>query len=150
MSDIRRYAELKSSQGIQIEIGYVIDYTNVNRVPTYRTSGVTFVIEAADHILPSNASVTIVLINRFYIDGSYLSAQAVTQIPMAHSFTEQGLSAFYGNKMGTSIAWVNPTDIFIIDHPQIAVVVNGGWQQDPMQHGLHNFNFDWQFEWQQH
>lgn len=42
-------------------------------------------------------------------------------------------------------SWAGPQGTFS-DHPQIALVLDGVWQEDPMQApGTHNFNFAWNF-----
>jgi hypothetical protein len=34
-------------------------------------------------------------------------------------------------------------DLIIIGAPQVAVVIDGVWQDDPLQPGMHNFNYVW-------
>jgi hypothetical protein len=92
--------------------------------------------------LRPTAEVSAVLLNRWQQNGVttrqqswnkqlYLAEQLEDTVAFTMSLTDAALVRYVEG------------DLITIGAPQVAVVINGVWHEDPLQPGLHNFNFAW-------
>lgn len=141
MTSVRKYNELKSKEGVRIEISYVPETTQANGFEFWKATGVSFSIEnSTDTGLWNDSRVTLVLINR-----NSEQSQQVYQVQMGNPSTSEGLTSFSGDIMGTVPVFEVSEDGTPTSYsPQVALVIDGVWQIDPVQPGeQHNFNFAW-------
>jgi hypothetical protein len=139
------YANLESTHKITIETSYIAVFASNAGFESYTTSGLAFVVGAETTAsLGSSSTATLVLINRNSEQG-----QQVYQVHLKNTSDggEEPVTHWIGDI-------VDPVSMFGVSedgsptfyHPQIALVVDGVWQVDPIQQGdQHNFNFAWQF-----
>lgn len=141
---IRYVANLHSRQGIDIAISYSIVEDTFANHPRWIATDVSFGCQAKDGLLMADWDVSLVLINRYFSEDIYYQQQKVWVVPMHMADSYMGITMFSGGDIPAVDAQYAPTDFYIKCHPQAALVANGVWQIDPIQHGeQHNFNFDW-------
>lgn len=139
-------AVLKSAQGIVIDVGYIIELNDYVSYQVYFATQVDISVSGIG-TLGAEAEVTAVLINRWFQNGQFVNQQVVIKSLSLEQVYED-LVAFTVTLPGNYVAEsVNPGPLITDCRPQIAVVVDGVWQQDPEQWpGAHNFNFAWRFD----
>lgn len=122
---------LKSSQGVEINIFFTVnELVDIGKV----SESISFDVSAPQQ---GTQRVTLVVINR-WPDG----AEQVWTVQPESTGVLNGRVHFGGDIPGTiQVAKTHPSTI---SAGQIAAVVDGVWQEDPWQNGLHNFNFSWQ------
>jgi hypothetical protein len=138
-----RNALLKSAAGIHIAVGYVIEEMISGAVTIYEASQVDLSVYGT--MLRPTAQINAVLINRWQQNGVTTYRQEwIRELRLA--CIDEDVVAFAASLFATPMArTVNPGNLITIGVPQIAVVVDGVWQQDPVQYpGAHNFNFAWE------
>jgi hypothetical protein len=140
-----REANLKSAQGIEIMINYHINHSHAQGVENYQAESLYFNVIGTPPQINSRSTVQIVLINRYFVNNTYDRQKVLlTRLSWIESI---GKNITFDNNLNTPIdAKQDSTDgHFTVCHPQIALVVDSVWQQDPWQWpGAHNFNFAWQ------
>ena len=138
----RRLARLHSKQGVDITISYGIAIEYDSGRPYYKAVDIAFGCQAHGALLAGNVS--LVLINRYFSEDVFFQREKVWVVPMHMADMYMGITILSGGTIAEADAQFAPSDFYIKCHPQVAVVVNGEWQIDPIQSGeQHNFNFDW-------
>src|SRR3954471_13997742 len=134
-----RLAHLHSKQGIDITVSYGITITNESGHPHYKAVNIAFGCQAHGALLAGDVS--LVLINRYFSEDVYFQRENVWIIPMHIADMYMGITILSGGNIAEVDAQFAPSDFYIKCHPQVALVVNGEWQIDPVQPGeQHNFN----------
>ena len=137
-------ARLKSSQGVNIAVHYVIEEHGVWKArKLYKATHLDLVVCSAN--LSPNANVTAVLINRWKQNGAMIYQQVWTvRLCLIEDFEGSG-PGFIGRIYDSALVNdIHHHHDMIFGEPQIAVEIDGVWQQDPLQwQGAHNFNFAW-------
>ncbi len=136
-----RFARLRSTQGNDILITYktTFDHTKTNVV----VSDIKFTVTVYNNITESTP-VFVVLINNYYLDYITKESHQALVIPLALSTVSLGYNFSAGISNTFTVA--RPIGIHSsVDLPQIAVSVDGIWQDDPIQNNQHNFNFVWEY-----
>lgn len=136
-------ALFKSSQGVNIDVGYIIDEQDTGEYILYEAAELSFSVYGFGTVL-STSKITVVLINRWFQNEAMIHQQVIIKsLGLSEEFED--LVAFAAIVPDTPLARsINPGNLITVVKPQIAVVIDGVWQQDPLQWpGAHNFNFTW-------
>lgn len=135
----REYNNLKSTQGVQIEIDYIADSTISGNSTTWQAAGINLMVGCPTADFSASSNITLVLINRSE------QSQMVYEITMNGAQIADGVIWYTNNLFDTiPMFFVSEDGTPTVFSPQIAVVIDGVWQVDPVQSGQqHNFNFEW-------
>jgi hypothetical protein len=136
----REYNDLKSTQGVQIEIDYIADSTISGNYSNWQAAGINLMVGCPIANFSAIGYITLVLINR-----NSEQFQMVYEITMNGAQVADGVMWFSNNLFDQiPIFSVSEDGTPTFYSPQIAVVIDGVWQVDPVQPGeQHNFNFKW-------
>lgn len=133
--NVSHVANLKSKQGRNIVVDYVTQATANEDGPTIYKANVMFRVDGFP-----NERITAVLINQFFIPGDESLSETVYIQELSGN---DGVFSFTLSELVDINLQVFGSD-FTQCYPQIAVVIDGDWQIDPIQPGeQHNFNFAW-------
>ena len=126
---------LKSEPQIELTVDYDVAYDDASEASGIRLwTATNFTINLwSPYRNLECAKVSVVLINQHYLYDMCLHEDVYIR-----DFTG---NTFWPMQPGALIRSV--TDKEVIGVPQIAFVVDGDWQRDPIQGGAHNFNFAW-------
>lgn len=135
-------ALLKSAQGINIAVGYVIDEMVSGAVTLYEATSVTISVYGTK--LRRTAKIGALLLNRWQQNGITSFTQHWSK-ELRLAEVHEDVVAFTVSLNDMAMArTINPGNLITIGAPQVAVIVDNEWQQDPLQWpGAHNFNFAW-------
>ena len=133
-------AFFKSAQGVNIAVGYTIDEQIANAYTLHEA--VQIRVSVYGTTLRPTARTSAVLLNRWQQNGAttrqqswnkqlYLAEQHEHTVVFTTSLTDAALVRYVEG------------DLITVGAPQVAVVIEGVWQDDPLQPGMHNFNFVW-------
>lgn len=138
------YGHLRSKQGVNIDFGYTLQcFADETGRRNCVVQNIQFVL-TGQGVLHADSKITVVLINRFFVNNSYYDGDRLYKVQLTAGPTEDGLTTFSGNLDGPIETYSIPADIHLAYRPQIAVVIDGEWQTDPVQPGeQHNFNIAW-------
>lgn len=145
------YVQLRSVQGLQIQIEYTTRWKQEDGNGYWLAEGVNFLVEGPPSVIKPTSTVEFVLLSRVYGEGADYSGERCWKIPGSRSDPGEGLTAFVGFIDGTITIYEETHIIWLVSKPQIAVCVDGVWQVDPAQVNPadltwqpHNFSFEWQ------
>src|ERR1044072_3164544 len=130
-------ANLKSQSGTRIGIDYRILHQHSFGTEDYWAIDVIFEVDAP---YPVN-KVAVVLMNNYFTNGTFSGSGLCHQYLLSHTADQRLFLGSLDNPI--KVKQDSTAGYFTITHAQVAVVLDGGWQGDPWQGGLHNFNFDW-------
>src|ERR1044072_5405238 len=133
---------LKSAQGHNIAIGYVIEETAAGAITLYQANDLTISVSGTK--LRSSAKSTAVLLNRWQQSGiTTFTQQWIKELRLTEC--HEDVVAFTVSWTDRALAQaINPGNLITVCAPQVAACIDGVWQQDPAQWpGAHNFNFAW-------
>lgn len=131
-------AHLKSRTGTRITIDYRILHQHAWFTEDYWAIDVAFEVDALSPV----SRVGVVLINNYFTNGSFSGSGLYHQSLLSHTADRVRYIGSIDEPM--KIKQDSAAGYFTITHAQIAVVLDGQWQEDPWQWpGCHNFNFDW-------
>lgn len=142
-----RVANFQSRQRRKFRIEYVIEPNADSGIPpSYNVIYLAVFVDG----LPDDR-ITAVVVDRFFIPGDSSLSQYVyiTELSGNDGVFEGIIAPTQSNATGPASVPAS-VEVFagfnVICMPQIAVVVDGVWQTDPIQPGeQHNFNFAWMF-----
>lgn len=139
-----RASNLRSSQGLQIYIGYVPEYIERDGAKLYRAAGFNVSVEGYWPVIFPDSHTRFVLVNRYFSEGQEVG-QKVWDVCMETTESYEGLTAAIGFIDGhIDILTLGDDGTITVCWPQIAFESGGVWQDDPWQWpGCHDFNFGW-------
>jgi hypothetical protein len=133
-------ALFKSAQGANIAVGYTIDEQIAGAYTVHEAMQLNVAVYGTN--LRPTARITAVLLNRWEQNGVTRRHQSWTkQLNLAQQ--REGMVAFTVSIADAALVRYVEADLLTIGAPQVAVLIDEVWQGDPLQRGMHNFNFAW-------
>jgi hypothetical protein len=130
-----RVANFRSREGRRFRVEYVILPETISWNPTYSANYVSIYVAGMPH-----ERVSAVLVNRFMIPGDEHLSETVHIVELTGD--DGVFKGFLQAPIPATLQVFSGFNVTCM--PQIAVVVDGVWQVDPIQPGQqHNFNFAW-------
>ena len=136
------FAPLRSAQGVSIQVSYLPRSKQQGDMSLYWAEDLSVRVCGLDL---KHAKITAVFVNRYFVNGVLNGTN--THRATLHRVLEGPLLTAYEGLMvavAPDCCQVLPNNHLVVCRPQIAVVIDGVWQTDPVQWGdMHNFNFSW-------